>query len=173
MYSPIILSNSSTELQVASDPSGATTLQFPAGEISKSQIKKLREASARFMEAEFLPQLQQQLLELEIAPSSFTLTIEPIPTDDVDPRIIILRYRPIAEATDGYVEDKVKIEIGARSLREPCVKRPIQSIFSTLFPDSPTADPVFEVEVNVDGRFTWSSGLQAKFDVGEYKVYIG
>lgn len=129
-----------------------TALGFPAGEISKSQIKKLREASARFMEAEFLPQLQQQLLELEIAPSSFTLTIEPIPTDDVDPRIIILRYKPIAAATDGYVEDKVKIEIGARSLREPCVKRPIQSIFSTLFPDSPAADPVFEVEVVVPER---------------------
>ncbi len=78
--------------------------------------------------------------------------MEPIPTDDVDPRIILLRYKPVATATDEYVADQVKIEIGARSLREPCTKRSIKSILSEVFPNSPVEDPVFEVEVVVPER---------------------
>jgi hypothetical protein len=128
-----------------------TALGFSAGDISKSQIKKLRETSARFMEAEFMPDLEQRLLENGIEQIQFQLEIEPITSDDVDPRIIKLRYNSIVPGNE-YVRDQVLIEIGARSLREPCTQRNIQSILSALFPNSPVEDPIFTVETVLPER---------------------
>ena len=128
-----------------------TALGFSAGEISKSQIKKLRETSAKFMEAEFMPALRQQLLGCGIEQGQFHLEIEPIPSADIDPRIIKLQYNSIVQGNE-YVRDQVLIEIGARSLREPCTQRNIQSILSTLFPNTPVEDPIFTVATVVPER---------------------
>jgi hypothetical protein len=120
-------------------------LGFTPGEMSKSQIKKLRVISAAFMEKEFMPALDQHLLQNGIDRKQFHLEMEPIASDDVDPRIIKLCYTSMVKG-DAYMQDQVLIEIGARSLREPCSKRAIQSIISERFPETSVADPLFHID---------------------------
>jgi hypothetical protein len=122
-----------------------TALGFTDGKISKSQIKLLRKKSARFMEDDFLPALEISLEQAGIDPVQFTLQIDPISSDDVDPRNMRLKYAAVAPGS-SYLRAEVQIEIGARSLQEPYSKREIRSILTELFPQTPVADAVFSVE---------------------------
>ncbi|MDO6433180.1 nucleotidyl transferase AbiEii/AbiGii toxin family protein [Flavitalea sp. BT771] len=47
--------------------------------------------------------------------------------------------------SDGYLKDKVIIEIGARSLLEPAEMRKVQSIIGQTFPGTPFGDPPFSI----------------------------
>jgi hypothetical protein len=122
-----------------------TALGFPWGTMTSSQIKKLRVRSSAFVENEFVPDIRECLLRIGIDQKQFDLEVLPDKTSDTDPRIIKLNYRSITP-DDKYVRDHVLIEIGARSLREPCSKREIKSILTEHFPDLLIADPVFEVD---------------------------
>jgi len=133
-------------------------LGFAPGEISKSQIKKLREASAAFMEQQFMPDLEQRLLQIGIEPGQFTLEIQPIASPDVDPRIIKIRYQSVVPG-HTYVRDQVLIEIGARSLKEPYAPRNIMTILSAVFPGTSVADPAFQINTVLPERTFYEKAL--------------
>ena len=63
---------------------------------------------------------------------------------DRDPQVLELYY-PSVLGSDGYLTDKVVIEIGARFLLEPAEMRAVQSIIGATFPGTAFADAPFEV----------------------------
>jgi hypothetical protein len=131
----------SEDIDLAIDRSA---LGFSGEQLSSSQIRKLRVRSAKFLENDFLPALNTSILSHEIDPDSYSLQIAPIKSNDVDPRVLRLNYNSITPQ-DTYLERQVLIEIGARSLREPCSKRVITSFITAHFPATIVADAPFDV----------------------------
>ncbi|SEW44559.1 Nucleotidyl transferase AbiEii toxin, Type IV TA system [Chitinophaga arvensicola] len=132
----------SEDIDLAIDKS---VLGFTNELLTVSQVRKLRRVSASFMEKKFLPALRSSIDSHEIEPDSYTLKMEPVATNDVDPRVLIIHYKSVL-APDDYLLNRVLIEIGARSLKEPYSPRPISSFISQLFPDTEIADVSFEVD---------------------------
>jgi len=114
------------------------------GELSNTQIKKLREKTAEFMATTFLDALDTALQTLGVSREWYKLGIQPGGVADRDPQVLELYYASVLES-DGYLKEKVIIEIGARSLLEPAERRAVQSFIGTTFPDAPFADAPFPV----------------------------
>jgi Nucleotidyl transferase AbiEii toxin, Type IV TA system len=112
------------------------------GEISNSQVKKLRKASCAFVTDCLAEVLQASLIEIGIPQDAFQLTV-PIPADsDIDPQVIYVGF-PSVLAPLAYLPTRVKIEVGCRALMEPTEARPLQSMIGAGFPNSKFGDPVF------------------------------
>jgi hypothetical protein len=123
------------------------------GELTKSQIKKLREKAAAFIAAEFLSILNATLLDIGVDPKILRLEIQPGGVADRDPQILQLYYRSVLEPND-YLADKVTIEIGARSLLEPASERAVHSIIGIEMPDQPFSSKPYYI-LTVDPRRTF------------------
>ena len=63
---------------------------------------------------------------------------------DQDPLIIEIYYPHVFEYNQ-YIEPRVLVEIGSRSLREPFSHRSISSLVAKHFPELPFADTPFEI----------------------------
>jgi len=114
------------------------------GDISISQIKKLRKVSCSFFGNDFLNDLQKHLFEIGLTKKEFTLKSQDITDSDKDPLILELTYNSIIEKS-AYLSDKVLIEIGSRSLIEPCDKRDIQSIIGEKISEQSFSGKPFKV----------------------------
>ena len=123
------------------------------GELSNTQIKKLREKTSEFMATAFLDSLYKTLIEMGIDPKLFKLAIQPGGTADRDPQILELHYHSVLEA-DDYLAEKVIVEIGARSLMEPASDRNIHTIIGTVLPGRPFSGTSFIVST-VDPKRTF------------------
>jgi Nucleotidyl transferase AbiEii toxin, Type IV TA system len=112
------------------------------GEISNSQLKKLRKASCAFVSDSLASALQTSLLEIGVPQDAFQLTV-PIPADtDVDPQVIYVAFAPLLSPI-AYLPARVKIEVGARAMMEPTAARALRSMVGEQFPESKFADPAF------------------------------
>lgn len=112
--------------------------------VSKSQVAKLRKKAFEFIGNDFRTGLEQTLLEMGVPKDQFTLTVEETEADDKDPVMLILGYHSALES-GTYITDKVLIEVGARSKREPSSNRDIQTILRTVFPEEPFSGKPFAV----------------------------
>lgn len=126
-------------------------LKFP-GELSKTAIKKLRKASGQFIIADFKNELEAQLLKIGIPSTLFSLKTDENIDDTSDPHSIELIYKPVINHGSGYLPQRVLIEIGARSLREPSEMRPISSILDETFPEQSFNIPAFNANVVLPSR---------------------
>ena len=84
------------------------------GELSKTQIKKLRKASGIFIVTDFFNELKIQLKKLGIPDEEYELVTNNEIDDTSDPHTIELQYQSIVEQGD-YLPQRVLIEIGSRS----------------------------------------------------------
>jgi len=123
------------------------------GELSNTQIRKLREKTSEFMVTVFMDSLSRSLIEMGVDPKLYKLEVQPGGVADRDPQILELYYHSFLEP-DGYLTEKVIIEIGARSLMEPASARAIHTIIGTALPDRPFSGTPFEV-LTVDPRRTF------------------
>jgi Nucleotidyl transferase AbiEii toxin, Type IV TA system len=123
------------------------------GELSKTQIKKLREKTSEFMATDFMDSLLMSLNEMGVDPQLFKLSIQPGGVADRDPQILELYYHSVVEH-DGYLTEKVIIEIGARSLMEPASDRSIHTIIGKVTPNRPFSGTPFTV-LTVDPKRTF------------------
>ncbi len=114
------------------------------GELTNSQIRKLRERSADFGANTFLPAMHQCLLDMGVEANQFAISVQPGGSADRDPQILEISY-PTAYNGGHYLEGKVILEIGSRSLIEPASQRPIQSILEETLPGNPFSDIPFTV----------------------------
>lgn len=114
-------------------------------DLNKSQIKNLRKVSFKFISHDFRAAIEQQLLEMGVDSSFFSLSAQTSKDSDRDPQVLELQYVSILDSR-GYLVDKVLIEVGSRSLREPCSSRAIQSIIGTTFPNQPFSGQSFAIE---------------------------
>ncbi|WP_203296583.1 nucleotidyl transferase AbiEii/AbiGii toxin family protein [Luteirhabdus pelagi] len=112
------------------------------GDLSRSQIKKLRKKSAKFISTELLTDITEAIEKSKLSISS--IGIEPFEDSDTDPLQIYITYEPLTKKSE-YIEPRVLLEISCRSLREPCEDVPIQSIVDREFESADFANPTFNV----------------------------
>jgi predicted nucleotidyltransferase component of viral defense system len=125
----------------------------PSSKMSRSQVTKLRRKSSEFIVEQLMPALDKALLELSLTNEHFKLILEEVDSDDSDPRTIYLAYHSLS-TPNSYLDDKVKIEISSRSLKEPCSSREISSIIDQVFKGASFTNEVFQV-MTVDPQRTF------------------
>ena len=113
------------------------------GDISKTQIRKLRKQSCKFISTEYLKDLTQTLTDWG-AIAECELFAQPVNDSDKDPQVIEIHYKSVVD-TSEYLPQRVLIEISSRSLIEPTEKREINSILSVSFPKFDFATDVFTI----------------------------
>ena len=109
-------------------------LGFNSGLISKSQVSKLRTASFGYLTDHFTKDLKSAFQKAGI--DALTFDYENLGDGDQDPVSILVQYPAIIEHPD-YIEPRVKVEIGSRSLKDPYTDRSFRSIVSDEFSDQP------------------------------------
>ena len=118
------------------------------GELSKTQIKKLRKASGNFIVGEFKEELISELEKLGVNKENYNLIFDDEIDDTSDPHRIELEYNSIVEPGE-YIPQRVIIELGARALLEPNEQKIIQSIIGQIYPEQAFTIQPFEVIVVV------------------------
>jgi predicted nucleotidyltransferase component of viral defense system len=120
--------------------------KFP-GELKKSQRTELRKAASKYTSGAFFEEIQKRFIGAGISGVNFRIV--DAKDSDQDPRIIELYY-PNAIPSPGYLEAKVQIEVGCRSLKEPFTLQEFGSMidehysgmdFSKPFIKVPTVNP--------------------------------
>ena len=101
------------------------------GELGKNQRTNLRKAANKYITGTLVPELIKAFEEAGL--KNVKIELEEIKTSDQDPVIINVNYPPLIESP-GYIQPRVQIEIGCRSLREPFEDRSIQSIVDSTYP---------------------------------------
>lgn len=114
------------------------------GELSKTQVKKLRKASCFFIGHEFYKDINETLIKLGVP--DYELVVQETKDTDTDPLVIELRYKSLTE-TSEYLRPRVLIEVGARSLMEPVENKPIISMVSEGFRELPFAEKEITIPV--------------------------
>lgn len=111
-------------------------LGFPEEFVSNTQVTKLRKQTSLFIATEFRQELENTLLAVGVPAEQFKLSVEESDVEDRDPQVLELGYHS-ALVSEEYISERVLIEIGARSLREPSSNREIKTILSEAFSDEP------------------------------------
>lgn len=112
-------------------------LGFDSGLISKTQVRKLREASFDYITESFNQDLQKAYQKQGI--KDLTFDYENLGDGDQDPVSILIYYPQIIEHPE-YIQPRVKVEIGSRSLKDPFTDRSFTTIIGEEFSDKPYAD---------------------------------
>jgi hypothetical protein len=113
------------------------------GDISNTQIRKLRKQSCEFISIEFLKDLTQTLTDWG-AITECKLFAQPVNDSDKDPQVIEIHYNSVVD-TSEYLSQRVLIEVSSRSLMEPTEKREINSMLSANFPQLDFATDTFKI----------------------------
>lgn len=113
-------------------------------ELTKSQVKKLREKSCKFISEDFFYELKK-LFEYN-GFQNVKLDLIERNANDTDPIKIEIAYTSLLEA-NPYLPSRVLIEIGSRSLMEPKTVRSFNSFVSVQFKDQSFASPYLSIPV--------------------------
>ncbi|NDP22684.1 MAG: nucleotidyl transferase AbiEii/AbiGii toxin family protein [Paludibacter sp.] len=116
------------------------------GELSNTQIKKLRKASGQFIIGAFIEELIIQLEQLGVKQTSYKIITDENIDDTSDPHRIELEYKSVVQEGE-YIPQRVIIELGARALLEPNEQKTIHSIIGQMYPEQSFTIPPFEVVV--------------------------
>ena len=109
-------------------------------DLTKKQIKRLRKESSLFVQHELYQSLADTTCELGLG-DYFIIKPEPNGEGDntyPEPRTIHFKYTSIVDNTLIYLQPEVKLEVGARSLLEPCAMAEVTSIVEQSLPISTT-----------------------------------
>lgn len=111
------------------------------GDVTKKQMKKLRKQSSLFVKETLALDLRYKLEEFEIGEFC---TVEP-QADGVgdgtypEPRKIYIQYETaFKDSVQTYVESRVMLEVGARSLIEPTSREKVKSLIESNAPITTT-----------------------------------
>lgn len=119
---------------------------------SKSAIKRLRKASGGFIINEFKEELIEQLDKLGIARELFEIRYNEHIDDTSDPNTLEIYYNTVVPVSGEYIQPRVLLEMGARSLTEPIEQQSINSFVDETYPDSSFAQTAFDVKVVLPSR---------------------
>ena len=122
-----------------------------AGDISRTQVGKLKDASSKYISNDFLFTLQKAFDDAQI--NNVRLSVIDGKSPDDDPVIIEVTYPTVTEYST-YVQPHVLLEIGSRSLMEPATLRSFCSMIGQEFPNFPFADENIHIRcVNPERTF--------------------
>ncbi|SHI90841.1 Nucleotidyl transferase AbiEii toxin, Type IV TA system [Mesonia phycicola] len=113
-----------------------------SGELSRTQIKKLRKKNSKFISTELIEHLTEEIAQKELPITS--IGVEPYEASDTDPLRIYITYEPLTEK-NKYVTPRILLEISCRSLIEPFEEVPINSLVDQEYPDTTFTNPTFPV----------------------------
>lgn len=114
-------------------------------ELTKGQIRKLRRASHKFS-LDMLPDiLFKEFTEYGVKENLYQINVPNVKISDQDPEIIHINYASVFEE-DDYLQSRVLIEMGARSLMEPFDNKNIESIIDARYPESEFTEGSFQVQ---------------------------
>ena len=119
------------------------------GNLSNTQVKKLKRAACIFVSGELHDALTNKITALEL--TEVTLTVQEYKDPNTGPLNIELIYKSLVNDA-AYLQPRVLIETGARSLMEPTEKRMIQSIVSRSFANREFVDQPFAVDTVLPKR---------------------
>lgn len=107
------------------------------GELTrKKEITRLRKESNRYITEEFFPELSTRFIEKGL--TDVKLELVDAKDSDQDPRIIEIYY-PNVIPSPGYIQPRVQVEIGCRSLKEPFSECTFNSLIDQAYPNAPFA----------------------------------
>lgn len=115
-----------------------------SGELTKSEIRKLRRKSFQFISEVFTEELKNKFVELGFK----DLSVKPreVENHDQDPLVIEIYYNKLTE-TDTYLKPGVLVEVGSRSLKEPFTQRTFGTFVSEIYTDNPFTDKSITIPV--------------------------
>lgn len=102
------------------------------GLLSKNKRTQLRKAANKYTSEHFYIELQEKFIEQGFKDLEFNLVVAK--DSDQDPRIIEVYYPNVIESL-GYVQPRIQIEIGCRSLIEPYSSRSVVSFLDDFYAD--------------------------------------
>ena len=121
------------------------------GNLSKNQRTALRKSAYTYISTKFIVDLKQKFTEKGFSDVTFNL-IETSDSDQ-DPSIIEIYYPNIIQSL-GYIQPRVQLEIGCRSLREPFSFQSFTSVIDKHYPDLNFAQlPIVVPTVNPERTF--------------------
>ncbi len=103
------------------------------GDLGKSKRTKLRKTANTYITENLYSDLQEAFMAKGL--TGVKIELEEIVSSDQDPVIISVYYPNVIE-TPRYIQPRVQIEIGCRSLREPFENRPVVSLLDETYPDA-------------------------------------
>jgi predicted nucleotidyltransferase component of viral defense system len=106
------------------------------GELKRKQINNLRRASCSYIKDKLQNELNQKLQENGIR--GYSLFVPETNDTTKDPQAIEIKYNTLFNTI--YIQNKVVIEIGSRSLIEPSENIRMCSLIADTFPDADFAD---------------------------------
>jgi hypothetical protein len=115
------------------------------GDLSGSQIGKLRKKSCKYVSTQLKDDLHQKFIALGLDSKDFSLKEKENVNNnsDTDPQTLVLEYNPLYEYQ--YVLPPVLIEVDSRSLIEPPESILLQSLLGQNFNTASFADQPFPV----------------------------
>jgi predicted nucleotidyltransferase component of viral defense system len=140
-----LISRFSEDVDLAIDPK---FLGFE-GELKKKDITALRKAANQYISNTFYPELIQKMIEKGF--TNLNWDIINTQESDQDPKIILMYYPNVIESV-GYIQPKVQIEIGCRSLREPQKIAEFNALVDEYYPNTNFAMPSIKVPTVVPER---------------------
>lgn len=105
-------------------------------EMTGSQVTKLRRFSGKFITEKYFPELANLF---KTAGLNVNIQLGKIKTDDQDPLIIEIYYPSVTEQV-GYLQPRILIEVGSRSLIEPFDARSFTSMVGEKYKGRAFAD---------------------------------
>ena len=122
-----------------------------SGNISRTQVGKLKNTSNKYISGDFLFSLQKAFDDGGFKNVQLLIVDEKAPDDD--PVKIAVTYPTVTEYS-AYVQPRVLLEIGSRSLMEPATLCSFRSMIGQAFPDLPFADEDVHIKcVNPERTF--------------------
>lgn len=115
-------------------------------DLSKNAVKKLKRVACDFTSTALKGALEKELANLGVPKGTVTVTadeVNPI-IPDTDPQTLRIAYRSLLDPVP-YIDDRVKVDVSARSLNEPAVERPIMSLLGQYMPGFPWSGEPFPV----------------------------
>ena len=139
-------------------------------ELSISQVRRLREKSFDYLSKGLFPQLQTAI---EAAELGVELRLSEVKSKDQDPLIIEIYYPSVTEALT-YIQPRILVEIGSRSLREPYTPKEVRSTVGEHYDGQPFADSALTIPtVNPERTFLEKIFLlHEEFQKSEDKIRV-
>jgi hypothetical protein len=106
-------------------------------DMNNSQVSKLRKHSFKYISEELFPEMQHGFKEAGF--TDVELRMGEVRNTDDDPLTIEVYYPSVTEGIE-YIQPRVLIEIGSRSLIEPQTDRSFKSLVGEQFAGRPFAD---------------------------------
>lgn len=120
------------------------------GDLGKNQRDKLRRAAGAYVDDVFYAELKAAFEAKGF--TNVNLELEKVSESDRDRKINV--YYPNIIPPPGYLEPRVQVEIGCRSLREPFTVQHFGSLVDERYTDSDFVEPLFGVPtVNPERTF--------------------